>query len=109
MRDAAELASLLLAGLLPSLAWLGLVGVAVVALNWSWLEGYLLFSHYGDVSEYYSPGGRRHLAPAGGLLAPLRTAVPSPAPFALLPAVFGAAILLGSIAAYFMVFITQSL
>ncbi len=58
--------------------------------SWPWIEGYLLFSHYGDVADFYTPEGTRHFAPVGGLLAPLRVSVPAPALLALVPPVFGA-------------------
>jgi len=70
-------------------AWMWLVLVAVVAANWSWIEGYLLFSHYADLGDFYTPGGREHFVPKGGLLAPLRVYVASPKLLSLVPPVFG--------------------
>ncbi len=94
-------AALLVAGPAPVLAagplrraprarWLGLLaaGLVVAAASWPWYEGHLYLGDHSDLRDYYTPGGRRHFAPEGGWLAPLRVAVPSPAPLALLPAVF---------------------
>ncbi|MEE9606671.1 MAG: hypothetical protein V3U03_02955 [Myxococcota bacterium] len=69
-------------------AWLWLVLVAVVVANWPWLEGYLLFADYADLTEFYTERNRWMLAPPGGLLAPLHVAVPSPWALALVPPAF---------------------
>jgi hypothetical protein len=70
-------------------AWLWLVLVAVVAANWPWIEGHLLFSHYADLGEFYTPEGREHFVPKGGLLAPFRVYVASPKLLSLVPPLFG--------------------
>jgi hypothetical protein len=69
--------------------WLAVVLATTVAVNWSWIEGQLLFGHYADLRDFYSAGGRRHLVPEGGLLAPLRTFVPTPKMLGLLPPILG--------------------
>jgi hypothetical protein len=60
----------------------------VVLANWPWIEGYVLFSHYVDLGDFYSPEARQHFVSAGGLLSPLRVYVPSPKLFSLIPPVF---------------------
>jgi hypothetical protein len=70
-------------------AWLWLALVAVAAANWPWVEGYLLFSHYADLGEFYSPEGSEHFVPKGGLLAPFRVYVASPKLLSLAPPLFG--------------------
>jgi len=69
-------------------AWLWLVLVAVAAVNWRWIEGYLLFSHYADLSDFYTPEGSEHFVPKGGLLAPFRVYVASPGLVSLVPPLF---------------------
>ena len=69
-------------------AWLWLVLLAIVAVNWPWIEGYLLFSHYADLGAFYTPAGSEHFVPKGGLLAPFRVYVASPALLSLVPPVF---------------------
>jgi hypothetical protein len=70
-------------------AWMWLVLLAVAAANWPWIEGYFLFSHYADLGEFYTPEGREHFVPKGGLLAPLRVYVASPKLLSLVPPFFG--------------------
>jgi hypothetical protein len=74
----------------PRARWLGLLAAVLViaAASWPWYEGHLYLGDHSDLRDYYTPGGMRHFAPAGGWLAPLRVGVPSPAPLALLPVVF---------------------
>jgi hypothetical protein len=69
--------------------WMWIVLIAVGALNWPWIEAYLLFSHYADLGDFYTPQGVSQFAPAGGWLAPLRVWVPAPKLLGLLPPVFG--------------------
>ena len=66
-----------------------LVAGAILAANWHWIEGYLLFSHYADLGEFYTPGGRKHFVPPGGWLAPFHVRVASPAIVSLAPPFFG--------------------
>lgn len=85
--------ALLYAARLPRLPrsrhlWLWAVLVVALAVNWPWLQGQLLFGHYADLGDYYSPEGRQHFVPPGGLLAPLRVAVPGPAFVSLIPPLF---------------------
>jgi hypothetical protein len=70
-------------------AWMWLVVLAVAAANWSWIEGYFLFSHYADLGEFYTAEGREHFVPKGGLLAPLHVYVASPKLLSLVPPFFG--------------------
>jgi hypothetical protein len=70
--------------------WMWLVLIAVAVANWPWIKGYLLFSHYSDLGEFYTPGGSEHFVPSGGLLAPLRVYVASPKLVSLIPPVFAA-------------------
>jgi hypothetical protein len=69
--------------------WLVILAVAVT--NWPWIKGYLLFSHYADIGEFYTPGGSAHFVPRGGILAPFEVYVPSPKFVSLIPPVFGVA------------------
>ncbi|MFI5215827.1 MAG: hypothetical protein ACHQ3O_04725 [Candidatus Limnocylindria bacterium] len=68
---------------------LALVVVVVAGVSWPWYEGQLVLGHHADLRDFYTPGGTRHFAPAGGWLAPLRVSIPAPMGLALLPAVFG--------------------
>jgi len=70
-------------------AWLWLVLITVLVTNWPWIKGYILFSHYADLSDFYTPEGMQHFVPAGGALAPLRVYVPRPRLLSLVPPVFG--------------------
>lgn len=70
-------------------AWMWLVLLAVAAVNWSWIEGYFLFSHYADLGDFYTAGGREHFVPKGGLLAPFRVYVASPKLLSVVPPFFG--------------------
>jgi len=72
----------------PRHAWLILVALAILVANWSWIEGYLLYSHYSDLSEYYTPGGSKHFVPEGGWLAPFEVHVASPKLVSLVPPIF---------------------
>lgn len=69
--------------------WLWVILVVVVAANWPWLKGYILFRHYADMGDFYTPGGESHFTPAGGLLAPIRIYVPTPKLISLMPPLFG--------------------
>lgn len=72
------------------LAVMALVAGAVLAVNWRWIEGYLLYAHYADLGDFYTKEGATHFVPAGGLLAPFHVYVPSPAVVSLIPPVLGA-------------------
>jgi hypothetical protein len=65
---------------------LALVVIGVAAVSWPWFEGQLALGHHADLRDFYTPGGERHFAPAGGWLAPLRVSVPAPMLLALVPA-----------------------
>lgn len=69
--------------------WLLLVCATVLAANWPWIEGQLLFGHYADLRDFYTPAGRTHFVPEGGMLAPFRTFVPAPKALGLLPPLLG--------------------
>jgi len=71
-------------------AWLWGVLLAILVVNWPWIKGYLLFSHYADLGDFYTTKGSTHFVPKGGLLAPFHVYVPSPKFVSLLPPVFGA-------------------
>jgi hypothetical protein len=68
--------------------WLWLVLLAIVAANWHWIEGYLLFSHYADLSDFYTREGQEHFAPAQGWLAVFDVGVREPRIVSLAPALF---------------------
>lgn len=70
-------------------AWLWGVLAAIVVANWSWIQGYLLYSHYADLGDFYTPEGSAHFVPKGGWLSPFHVYVASPAIVSLLPPVFG--------------------
>jgi hypothetical protein len=72
-------------------AWLVLIGITVLVTNWPWIEGQLLFGHYADLRDFYTPGGRKHFVPQGGAVAPLRIFLPTPHALALAPPVLGCA------------------
>jgi len=67
---------------------LALVVIGVAAVSWPWFEGQLVLGNHADVSDFYTPGGERHFALAGGWLAPLRVSIPAPMLLALVPPVF---------------------
>jgi hypothetical protein len=71
-------------------AWLWAVLVVIVTANWSWVQGYFLYNHYSDLSEFYTAEGSTHFVPKGGWLSPLRVYIASPAFMSLIPAIFGA-------------------
>jgi len=64
--------------------------VAIVAFNWPWIEGYLLYSHYADLGDFYTTKGSMHFVPKGGWLAPFRVYVPAPKIVSLVPVLAGA-------------------
>jgi hypothetical protein len=69
--------------------WLWLVLVAIVAANWHWIQGYLLFSHYADLRDFYTREGMEQFAPAQGWLAVFSVSVLEPRIVSLAPALFG--------------------
>jgi hypothetical protein len=73
----------------PRHLWLAVVAATVLVANWPWIEGQLLFGHYADLRDFYTPEGRAHFVPEGGWLAPIRTYVPTPKALALMPPVLG--------------------
>ena len=68
---------------------LALVAIAVGVVSWPWYEGQFVLGQHADLRDFYTPGGARHFAPAGGWLAPLRVGVPAPMALALVPVLFG--------------------
>lgn len=72
-------------------AWMWFVLGAIAVLNWPWIKGYLLFSHYADFGDFYTPGGVAQFAPGGGWLAPFEVAIPTPKLVSLVPPLFGVA------------------
>jgi len=75
---------------IPLARALGLAVVAAVVgvVSWPWYEGQFVLGNHADLRDFYTPGGTRHFAPAGGWLAPLRVSVPAPMGLALVPAIF---------------------
>jgi hypothetical protein len=69
--------------------WMWLVLLAIVAANWHWIQGYILFSHYADLRDFYTPEGSTHFVPPGGWLAPFHVRVPAPRLVSLAPPLFG--------------------